>query len=322
MRDRHGVERGQCYDCIAARVECCEFVFSAYGGDDDDDGSCQPQNCSPEEYRRDPLMGCIRWRLERDVPSRPPPAACECCGCPAAAHEALEVSEAEARCLEVGRRLLAPLELSHCIRQSVQDTATLGLERENFTYGEVGLLSFLRLVERALTYRGAGAGGLGRSAFYDLGCGVGKCVIMAAVQSAGFARYVGVELLPGLCAASRALGARVQAEAARAAEAGGPAWPEVSFVEADLFEADVAEVTHVYVASLCFSDSMLLRLARKLAAEAHRLQVVAALRRFPLGILGFETGGNIQAQMTWTAASGGGQTVYLYRRRADAQPEL
>merc|ERR1711879_270424 len=91
----------------------------------------------------------------------------------------------------------------------------------------------------------------------------------------------------------------------------------VSFVHGDLFNMDVSKVTHVYAASLCFNDSMLRRVARKLAAEAQQLEVVASLRRFPLGILGFEYAGSIQAEMSWTKSRGSGANVYLYRRRAD-----
>lgn len=206
------------------------------------------------------------------------------------------------------------------------------LGRRPATYGEVTATG-VRQIGRAM---GADNLTLGVPViFMDLGMGVGKFVAQAHLEWPAVARSIGVELsrsrverARGAWAEAVASGEAEDLRAAAVALAGGAGadapWLSgaVHFVEADLFEADVAEVTHVYVASLCFSDSMLLRLARKLAAEAHRLQVVAALRRFPLGILGFETGGNIQAQMTWTAASGGGQTVYLYRRRADAQPEL
>ncbi len=55
----------------------------------------------------------------------------------------------------------------------------------------------------------------------------------------------------------------------------------VQFIQGDLFQVDLSDVTHVYVASLCFPTEMMERLAYKLLTEASRLQVVATLQPFP-----------------------------------------
>jgi hypothetical protein len=49
---------------------------------------------------------------------------------------------------------------------SVNDTVNLKLERNNFTYGEISLLSFPFLLQNANPKKG--------EVFYDLGCGVAK----------------------------------------------------------------------------------------------------------------------------------------------------
>merc|ERR1712039_390676 len=87
----------------------------------------------------------------------------------------------------------------------------------------------------------------------------------------------------------------------------------VRFINGDLFAVDISEATHIYVASLCFSDSMLLRLAAKLASEAKNVRYVASLRQFPGGLAGFDKPRFLEAEMSWTAPRGGGSSVHVYR---------
>jgi len=265
MRDRVGAERGRCTLCAQAGVECCEFTFRACGGDEDDDegGSFpNPEECKPEEYRKAPLLQCLQARLGKDLPVRAAPPGCEGCGCPAEAHEVLAVTESEARILEVARRACAPFELSVCIRQSVQDTSNLGFWRDNFTYGEVNLLSFLRLLDRVRSYRTTVTGSvtMAGKAFYDLGSGVGKCVVAAALHPICFSRCVGVELLPGLHAISRIIAGRFNAEAASAAEACGALPSETIFLEEDLFEMRLTDACFVLLNAGSWREPHLSRL--------------------------------------------------------------
>lgn len=200
--------------------------------------------------------------------------------------------------------------------------------RRASTYGEVTALG-ARQLGRALGLDSCPPGG--HAYFMDLGCGVGKLVAQAYLETPAVARAVGVELSATRCRLARscwstacssgeAYNVRSQAVALAGCGADGHVSPAeaVSFIEGNLLDADVREATHIYVASLCFDDAMLRKLARKLAAkEAPRLRAVATLRRFPLGVLGFEQAGSAEVQMSWTASSGAGATAYLYKRRAD-----
>mmetsp|Transcript_125441 Transcript_125441/g.354852 ORF Transcript_125441/g.354852 Transcript_125441/m.354852 type:complete len:301 (-) Transcript_125441:264-1166(-) len=173
----------------------------------------------------------------------------------------------------------------------------------------------------------------GKHVFVDLGSGVGKFVALAYLEWPSVARAVGVELSSARSARARAawedLTARGEVQMLRgtALELPGnfsrtpptqPAADAVLFIQGDMFLQDVREATHVYVASLCFHDPMLDRLARKLAAEGTRLSFVATLRRFPHGMNGFDEVGHVTAEMSWTRGFGGGATVYVYRRRGAA----
>ena len=55
--------------------------------------------------------------------------------------------------------------------------------------------------------------------------------------------------------------------------------------QGDLLTADLADATHVYVASLCFDDALLARLSERLSTPgvAPRLRALATLRAFPRG---------------------------------------
>ncbi|CAK0889231.1 unnamed protein product, partial [Prorocentrum cordatum] len=174
------------------------------------------------------------------------------------------------------------------------------------TYGEVTPLG-VRQIGRAL--------GLDKLAgepavFMDLGSGVGKLVAQAYLEWPAVVRAVGVELSHTRAASARAAwgdlsasGDAAELRAAAAALGSGPRPPapgEIVFLEGDLFEVDVSEATHIYLASLCFSDGMLSRVAGKLSAEAARLRAVASLRRFPGGLPGFEGNGSVEARMSWS----------------------
>jgi hypothetical protein len=84
--------------------------------------------------------------------------------------------------------------------KSVEDTIALNLGRKEFTYGEVHDLTFLRFLNELNTTYGCKKRATNRKrrrgAFYDLGCGVGKPMFVAAVSDWDFERCVGVELLP------------------------------------------------------------------------------------------------------------------------------
>jgi len=83
----------------------------------------------------------------------------------------------------------------------------------------------------------------------------------------------------------------------------------VKLVEGDIFEVDISETTHAYVASLCFDRNMMKRLAEKIGKSS--LHAVASLKEFPFGIPGFYEAESFGAKMSWSC---GPMTVHLYRR--------
>merc|ERR1712062_17967 len=78
----------------------------------------------------------------------------------------------------------------------------------------------------------------------------------------------------------------------------------VNLTQGDLFAVNVGEITHAYVASLCFNDAMLSRLAKKLEMDAPKLQAIASLRRFQTDLHGFLPPDRINAEMSWTKTTG------------------
>jgi SAM-dependent methyltransferase len=104
------------------------------------------------------------------------------------------------------------------LEDSIADTMSMRLEREDFTYGEVHDATFLKFLnslhrsrikcgKRAGTRSGAGVHG---GSFYDMGCGLGKPVFLAALSDWGFSRCVGVEMLPRVLEKARVLNDNLQ----------------------------------------------------------------------------------------------------------------
>jgi len=159
--------------------------------------------------------------------------------------------------------------------------------------------------------------------FLDLGSGVGKLVAQAYLELPSVVRSIGVELSPTRSLhASEAWGAMVAsgcADELRAEIAPTPKTPAeterwmakeaVKLVEGDIFEADISETTHAYIASLCFDRNMMMRLAEKIGGST--LHAVATLKQFPNGIPGFYEDESFGAEMTWSC---GNAQVHLYRR--------
>jgi len=291
MRDRNGIERGHCKACAAAEIECCEFTYrSATGPELDYAEAFEP--APPEEYARDPVLSCLRPRIYRRESGEgvgdestwritdtevAPAFHCLTCGCSAEMHEVTTLSETEEWAIAMVRRLFRRVDLQDCIAQSVHDTLSLNLPREHFTYGEIGPLSFFRLLDRVAELRhshccapppGGGIGTGAEGAFYDLGCGVGKAVALASLHPVGFSRCVGVELLPGLCAIAKRLTApwatmlRMEASKADANGIGRRPLPEAAFVRGDLFDTELGDAALVLLNIGSWQEPNLTRLRR------------------------------------------------------------
>ena len=91
----------------------------------------------------------------------------------------------------------------------------------------------------------------------------------------------------------------------------------LNLVQGDLFEMDISTATHIYVASLCFTDEMMNALSTKIISEGKNLQYVATLKQFSIEIE--KVGGFIKesryVEMTWTKPRGMGGVVYFYSKK-------
>mmetsp|Transcript_74361 Transcript_74361/g.174537 ORF Transcript_74361/g.174537 Transcript_74361/m.174537 type:complete len:215 (+) Transcript_74361:191-835(+) len=136
------------------------------------------------------------------------------------------------------------------------------------------------------------------SNFVDLGSGIGKMVIQAALQF-GVKQSTGVELSPSRhCVAETIRERNVHSDVnwKFLAVQGGLA--RVCFVCDDIMTCPLNSATHIYVASLLFSKEFLVRLGGRLS-DLSGLRRVATLQPFPGGLKGFTLRGTIDADMTW-----------------------
>lgn len=154
--------------------------------------------------------------------------------------------------------------------------------------------------------------------FFDLGSGNGKLVVQAFLEVPRLRRSVGVELNPtrhdtaigawnSIQSKARIIRSSSEEQALSCNEA------SVQLIQGDLYQVDVTEATHVYIASLCFTSEMMERLADKLTKEASELQCVATLKPFPKHFeWRFGTPTVEYVEMSWTEPRGEGCVVYFY----------
>lgn len=161
--------------------------------------------------------------------------------------------------------------------------------------------------------------------FVDLGSGAGKLVAQSYMELPRISRGVGVELAPSRHEAaihswgtlqSTGLADELRSEAIdNNAKDLAVRNTSVDLIQGDLFDIDLSEATHIYVASLCFTDAMMMRLEEKLATEASpsKLSTVASLKKFPQRTPAFRSDPRIEhVEMSWTKPQGRGCVVYFY----------
>jgi len=273
-------------------------------------------------YVKDPVLCSLRQRLDAHSAQGLAPleifasdhAMCRLCQCAVECHEVVELSDAERQSLSSVRRLFEPLSITAGVTQSVYDTMHLGWSRDKFTYGEVNLLAFMRFLEK-LRHR------LYTGVFYDLGCGLGRAVFVAAMHpTVRFTRCIGVELLPGICKVASLLSHLYQRELCiDTLDSCIFHHAPVEFQNLDLMQATLNDATFVYIASTCFDANMMIQLGMKLAKELLPGRLVCTLRN-PLPNSGggqndgFELLETIQMPMSWGMAD-----VFVHQRRHSAQ---
>ncbi len=213
------------------------------------------------------------------------------------------------------------------------------------TYGEITELGARQLFNYMNLYSDENDDGDGSNSyaeplvFVDLGCGTGKLLIQAFMELPSLQKIIGVELAPSRCQIARNAWNNLQTEAKNArmmhgrsdlSEPKGCNVEDVvdidlDIIQGDMFELDVSSVTHMYIASLCFTDDMMERLGEKLSREAKKLRCVASLKPFPesfharlfQGQKGNEHDNGPKQryiEMSWTQYRGAGSIVYFYHR--------
>ena len=150
--------------------------------------------------------------------------------------------------------------------------------------------------------------------FYDLGSGTGKLVVQAYAELPPLLRVVGVELAPARHATAVCAWNSMRDTIGDIRTMGAPCTEaQVDFQQGDLFQADVSDATHVYIASLCFTNDMMERVADKLASEALGLRCVATLKEFPKRFQWRFGNAKVDyVEMSWTKPRGEGCLVYFY----------
>jgi SAM-dependent methyltransferase len=166
--------------------------------------------------------------------------------------------------------------------------------RSSATYGEIMPASTFRLLEELE---------LGdRDVFYDLGCGVGKVVVAAALATCA-RRCVGIELAAGRLACARAI-------ATRAAREGHFARRRVLLRHADIARSSLDDATVLYTCSTAFPTPFTRALMRRVAAIGRPVTFVSAqvLDAHPA----FRLQRTLRLDMSWKR----GTKVYVYRVHA------
>ncbi|PRP90526.1 Histone methylation protein DOT1 [Enhygromyxa salina] len=144
-----------------------------------------------------------------------------------------------------------------------EDERKVARSRGSSTYGELMPTATIRLLAQLELGR--------RDHFVDLGAGLGKVVLLAAMTTkVGRAR--GVELSPARVAIAEQALARAKRERI-------PGVSRAAFVEDDMLRCDLDEATVIYTCSTAFSAAFMARLQRRLATLP-RLRRLASLQDF------------------------------------------
>lgn len=168
--------------------------------------------------------------------------------------------------------------------------------------------------------------------FVDLGSGAGKLVGQAVLELSDTTvqRATGIELSPSRHQAAFAAKTCLLERLQQANKTSNlpvndiDVEAKMELIEGDLFDVDLSTATHIYVASLCFPDALMLQLEELLLqriarqqqeSEIHKesssnLQWVATLRPFPNDLGGIRPTIRFM-EMSWTSPLG--SAVYLYR---------
>ena len=191
---------------------------------------------------------------------------------------------------EIFRGIFAQLDGSSISQNAREDG---GIDGAEFTYGEIEFLHFLPLLKLAAP----GSGGV----FWDLGCGIGKPLIAAAISGMQFREIYGVELLEGLYVAAKSA-VEQYCDVIKPGKAAN-----FKLFCQDMTEIDWSDADLVYISSVCFPEALMKKLkeqGRKLKKGAR----IIALNDWK-DEQHFKTIHMLKVKMTWGKAN-----IYIAER--------
>lgn len=166
-----------------------------------------------------------------------------------------------------------------------------GMADPTLVYGEITFPAMEQLLARLALPPG--------KIFYDLGSGVGKAVILAALLG-NFSKLMGVEIVEELVAAAETARRRLVIELEKNLLP-GIARPQITFLNADIFTIDFSDADVVFIATTCFSDNMMSRLRRRLTMLKTGSTIITMTRTLQMSV--FELKEYFMAPMNWGEAT-------------------
>jgi SAM-dependent methyltransferase len=189
-------------------------------------------------------------------------------------------------------------------RQCRESDDQLDEDDLSLVYGEVQYESFQNVLDRGLE----GIASVHSPTFYDLGSGVGRAIILAAL-SCKFGKVCGIELMTGLHGEAQQRVAQYRVLSNICAEHACPIpQPPVSLVEGDIFKKDWSDGNLVFCNCTMFSDGMLDQLgscAEKLKKGSLFISTTHILRSAVFDLVDTQV-----FDMSWGTA-----TVYFHRKK-------
>lgn len=173
-----------------------------------------------------------------------------------------------------------------------EDERAVERSRGSATYGELMPTATVRMLEQLQLSRA--------DVFYDLGAGVGKVVLLAALTTP-VARAVGIELARRRVELGTRALARARAERLSGAE-------RAALHEDDMLRCPLEDATVVYTCSTAFSSAFMRKLVRRLA-KLPKLRTLVSLQDFDEH-RSFELAGVARLDASWKRRT----RVHFYRR--------
>jgi len=182
---------------------------------------------------------------------------------------------------------------------SSQARAKLNLSSSAYVYGEILPDTFQTILEQVKP--------TGNEVFYDLGSGVGKAVLWAAIAFP-FKKAIGIEFLEDIHASSKMVLKKYQEQVR-------PLLPPVKqtqivdFVQGDFCLIDLSEADVIFTHATCFSDDTMALLIKKLSCLKPGARVITVTKT--LSSPAFRLVHSQPYKMSW-----GDANIYVYKRES------